>query len=144
MSRYVDVDILKKQDFQDYSDTDVEYAIDHCPTADVVEIERLKECPKCVYEYDGEIMEYCVQGPCPNFKTVEQIKGEAYKAFAKRIKQEIKNAFNNNSKVLTEHFDRHEIPNSEFVGIVTGKINTLLGLDDFIDNLLKEMVGEGK
>ena len=24
------------------------------------EIERLKECPKCVYEYDGETMEYCV------------------------------------------------------------------------------------
>ena len=25
------------------------------------EIERLKECPKCVYEYDGETMEYCVR-----------------------------------------------------------------------------------
>ena len=47
------------------------------------EIERLKECPKCVYEYDGEITEYCVQGPCQNFKTVEQIKAEAYKEFAK-------------------------------------------------------------
>ena len=46
------------------------------------EIERLKECPKCVYEYDGEVMEYCVQGACPNFKTVEQIKAEAYKEFA--------------------------------------------------------------
>ena len=50
------------------------------------EIERLKECPKCVYEYDGEVMEYCVQGPCSNFKTVEQIKVEAYKEFAKRLK----------------------------------------------------------
>ncbi len=50
------------------------------------EIERLKECPKCVYEYDGEVMEYCVQGPCPNFKTVEQIKAEAYKEFAERLK----------------------------------------------------------
>ena len=38
MSRYVDVDVLKRQDFQDYSDSDVEYAIDHCPTADVVEV----------------------------------------------------------------------------------------------------------
>jgi len=47
------------------------------------EIERLKECPKCVYEYDGEVMEYCVQGPCSNFKTVEQIKAETYKDFAK-------------------------------------------------------------
>ena len=51
------------------------------------EIERLKECPKCVYEYDGEITEYCVQGPCPNFKTVEQIKAEAYKEFAERLKE---------------------------------------------------------
>ena len=34
------------------------------------EIERLKECPKRVYEYDGETMEYCIQGPCPNFKPV--------------------------------------------------------------------------
>lgn len=49
------------------------------------EIERLKECPKCAYEYDGEITEYCVQGPCPNFKTVEQIKSEAYKEFAERL-----------------------------------------------------------
>ena len=38
------------------------------------EIERLKECPKCVYEYDGETMEYCVQAPCPNFKGVITMK----------------------------------------------------------------------
>lgn len=49
------------------------------------EIERLKECPKCVYEYDGEVTEYCVQGPCSNFKNVEQIKAEAYKEFAERL-----------------------------------------------------------
>lgn len=53
------------------------------------EIERLKECPKCVYEYDGEVTEYCVQGPCPNFKTVEQIKVEAYKEFAEKLKKEL-------------------------------------------------------
>lgn len=53
------------------------------------EIERLKECPKCVYEYDGEVTEYCVQGPCSNFKTVEQIKAEAYKEFAERLKEKI-------------------------------------------------------
>lgn len=49
------------------------------------EIERLKECPKCVYEYDGEVMEYCVQSPCSNFKTIEQIKADAYKEFAERL-----------------------------------------------------------
>lgn len=35
MKEYIDVEVLKKQDFQDYSNTDVEYAIDHCPRADV-------------------------------------------------------------------------------------------------------------
>ena len=51
------------------------------------EIERLKECPKCIYEYDGKTTEYCVQGPCSNFKTVEQIKSEAYKEFAEKLKK---------------------------------------------------------
>lgn len=50
------------------------------------EIESLKECPKCVYEYRGEMAEYCIQGPCSNFKTVEKIKAEAYKEFAERLK----------------------------------------------------------
>lgn len=50
------------------------------------EIGRLKECPKCVYEYDGNTTEYCIQGPCSNFKTVEQIKTEAIKEFAVRLK----------------------------------------------------------
>jgi hypothetical protein len=36
MAEYVDVALLKSQDFQDYSDMDVQYAIDHCPRADVV------------------------------------------------------------------------------------------------------------
>lgn len=49
------------------------------------EIERLTECPKCVYEYDGEITEYCVQGPCSNFKTVEQVKAEACKNFSQKL-----------------------------------------------------------
>lgn len=107
------------------------------------EIERLKECPKCVYEYDGEVMEYCVQGPCSNFKTVEQIKAEAYKEFAKRIQKEIENAYNNNSNVLHDHISKHaECLNYEFIATVRGKMTALQGLDDFIDNLLKEMVGE--
>ena len=50
------------------------------------EIERLKECPKCIYEYDGKTTEYCIQGPCSNFKTAEQVRTEAYKEFAIRLK----------------------------------------------------------
>ena len=83
------------------------------------EIERLKECPKCVYEYDSEIMEYCVQGLCPNFKTVEQIKFEAYKEFAEKLKLFI-------------------IPQK-----ADGYTREIILKRD-IDNLLKELVGEDK
>lgn len=79
------------------------------------EIERLKECPKCVYEYDGEITEYCVQGPCQNFKTVEQIKAEAYKEFAERLKSYL--LLNKKGEMSVISFEN-------------------------VDTLLKEMVGE--
>ena len=79
------------------------------------EIERLKECPKCIYEYDGKTTEYCVQGPCSNFKTVEQIKSEAYREFAEHLKERWSNNY-------------YDSPDVDF--------------DEFVDNLLKEMVGE--
>ena len=107
------------------------------------EIERLKECPKCVYEYDGEMTEYCIQGACSNFKTVEQIKTESYKEFAEKIKQEIKEACDNNIKVLNEHLEKYRGRfNDTFVGNVQVKNNALLGLSDFIGNILKELVGD--
>ena len=85
------------------------------------EIERLKECPKCFYEYDGEVTEYCIQSPCPNFKpvyvsadlSIKQIKNEAYKEFAERLKNK---------------WFSYYSPAIDF--------------DDFIDNLVEEMVGE--
>ena len=81
------------------------------------EIERLKECPKCVYEYDGEVTEYCVQGPCPNFKTVEQIKVEAYKEFAEKLKDAAMSY----------------LRGGKYYKIITTRC---------LDTLLKEMVGE--
>lgn len=86
------------------------------------EIERLKECPKCVYEYDGEVTEYCVQGPCPNFKTVEQIKAEAYKECLAKIKNYIKT-----------HCNPYGKPDFDY--------DTSIKILNFINNLLKEMVG---
>ena len=79
------------------------------------EIERLKECPKCIYEYDGNTTEYCIQGPCSNFKTVEQIKSEAYREFAEHLKEMWSNNY-------------YDSPDVDF--------------DEFVDNLLKEMEGE--
>ena len=81
------------------------------------EIERLKECPKCIYEYDGNTAEYCIQGPCSNFKTTEQVRTEAYKEFAERLKDEAQ---------MADCFDSY---------------NMVVGTH-FIDNLLKEMIDE--
>lgn len=70
-------------------------------------------------------------------------KAEAYKEFAEKIKREIKEAYDSNIEVLNEHFEKHRgCFNDTFVGIIEGKNNALLGLSDFIDNLLKEMVGD--
>lgn len=88
------------------------------------EIERLKECPKCVYEYDGEVTEYCVQGPCPNFKTVEQIKTEAYKEFAEKLEEKL--------------CDCRTVSDGEYCGFDCGDTH------ECIDDLLKEMVDEEK
>lgn len=72
-------------------------------------------------------------------------KAEAYKEFAKEINKEISKAYDNNSGVLREHLEKHkEKPNFEFISAIQGKMNTLRGLDDFIDNLLEKMVGEKK
>lgn len=66
------------------------------------EIERLKECP--------------------NFKTVEQIKVEAYKEFVEKLKEELG--------------DCHIVSDGEYCGFDCGDIH------ECIDNLLKEMVGD--
>lgn len=79
-------------------------------------------CDACVKS--GEVMEHCVQGSCSNFKSVEQVKAEAYKEFAERIKLSIKA-----NVVETLCNDVRGVYKAEYV------------LDD-IDNLLKEMVGE--
>ena len=31
---------------------------------------------RCVYSYDGEVMEYCVNGPCPNDRSVSEVREE--------------------------------------------------------------------
>ena len=82
------------------------------------EIEMLKECPKCVYEYRGEMTEYCIQGPCSNFKLIEKIKAEAYKECAERLKEK-------SFKTIRNY----------------GLTKDVVEVCD-IDNLVKEMVGE--
>lgn len=100
------------------------YTFDNCEN----ETYNCDACVKngdCIEQgIDGEITEYCVQGSCSSFKSVEQIKAEAYKEFAERIKLSIKA-----NVVETLCNDVRGVYKAEYV------------LDD-IDNLLKEMVGE--
>lgn len=50
------------------------------------EIDRLADrSHKCIYLSDEETTEYCVDGPCPKFKTEEQIRAEAVKEFAHQV-----------------------------------------------------------
>ena len=83
------------------------------------EIKRLTS-GKCVYLSDDEITEYCVEGPCPNYKTEAEIKAEAYKEFAERLKEKSKQGKGCLGNVY------HSVDVAE------------------IDNLLKEMVGDDK
>lgn len=72
-----------------------------------------------------------------------EIKSEAYKEFAKKVKEEIKKAYDNEMGVYGVHLEKHEDnPDFEFLSTLTGKTDTLRGLYCFINNLVKEMVGE--
>lgn len=52
------------------------------------EVERLADRNhKCIYLSDDETTEFCVDGPCPKFKTEKQIRAEAIKEFAERVKK---------------------------------------------------------
>lgn len=93
-------------------------------TSQNAEIERLRECPKCVYEYDGEMTEFCVKAPCPNYKTADEIRSEAIKEFAERLKYNI-TINNSHDGYLDYALDYHCI------------------IED-IDDVAKEMVGDGK
>ena len=41
---------------------------------------------KCIYLSDEETTNYCVDGPCPKFKTEAQIRADAVKEFAEGLK----------------------------------------------------------
>ena len=70
-------------------------------------------------------------------------KAEAYKECIEKVKTEIDEALKNNYKVRSERAQSIPIyTEDEFWNYCTGKIGCLRGLDDFCDNLSKELVGE--
>ena len=77
------------------------------------------------------------------FKEIQTAKAEAYKECIEKAKEEINEALKSNYKARAER--EQSIPiftENEFWNYCTGKIDCLRGIDDFLDNLLKEMTGE--
>jgi uncharacterized protein YaaR (DUF327 family) len=96
------------------------------------ENERLKKLlEQC--EDNGEYWE-------SKYKTA---KAEAYKECIEKVKKEIAEALKNNYDVRSKRIAKVVIGSAdEFISYCEGKIDCLRGLDDFLDNLLKELVGE--
>lgn len=70
-------------------------------------------------------------------------KAKAYKECIEKVKTEIEQALENNYKVRAERIEKHNVGETdEFISYCGGKIDCLRGLDDFLDNLLKELVGD--
>lgn len=64
MKEYVDIEVLKQQDFQDFSNIDVMYAIDHCPRVDVEPVRHGHWIPirKRMYACNDPVGEICTVG----------------------------------------------------------------------------------
>ena len=86
--KLVDPNVLKQQDFQDFSNTDVFCAINHCPTIDAVPVVRCRECskkdknicPLVLVQFDRNMKQVLVQKPVPDdfFYSYGQRKDDAH------------------------------------------------------------------
>lgn len=93
----------------------------------------LEEYANCYSEVNVKQLAECLN----------QIKAEAYKECIEKVKEEISEALKSNYKARAEREQKIPIhTENEFLSYCSGKIDCLRGLDDFCDNLLKEMVGE--
>ena len=80
-------------------------------------------------------------------QTIADVHTEAYKECIEKVKEEIKQALKSNYKAIQGRIAYYEnqgdmFVGDEFVDYCNGKVDCLRGLDDFLDNLLKELVGE--
>ena len=76
-------------------------------------------------------------------RQLKTAKAKAYKEFADKVHTEIEEALKSNYKAKGERLEKHNVGDStDFISYCEGKIAALRGIDDFIDNLLKELVGE--
>ena len=79
-----------------------------------------------------------------NQKIRAEIKSEAYKEFVECVKEEITDAIINNGTVIKERVEKHNADRYEdaICLMCDAKVNALAGIEYFIDNLLKELIGE--
>ena len=80
---------------------------------------------KCIYLSDEETTNYCVDGPCPKFKTEAQIRAEAVKEFAEELKKDIS-------------WHRTEMYMNGLKGTPRTNEITYECVEEYIDNLVKE------
>ena len=86
---------------------------------------------KCIYLSDDETTNYCVDGPCPKFKTEAQIRAEAVKEFAEELKKDIS-------------WHRTEMYMNGLKGTPRTHEITYECVEEYIDNLVKEFTeGDG-
>lgn len=72
-----------------------------------------------------------------------KVKAEAHKECIEKVKQEIAEALKSNYKAKAETIEKHNVGETdEFISYCQGKIDCLIGLDDFLDDLLIEMKGQ--
>jgi len=96
------------------------------------ENERLQNC---IDEQDIEISRL--------YKRIDETKAEAYKECIEKVKGEIAEALESNYQARAEKIDKHNVGDkTDFISYCGGKIDCLRGLDDFLNNLLKELVGD--
>lgn len=128
--------------------------------------ETRESCRKCplydVDECDIALMEYALDFINRQKAEIERLKGsiiadnimesqrikkeakaEAYKEFAERLKEEIEKECKNNLNAAYKHIKRHEeCPDYNLFATLLGETSALGHLNNFVDNLLREMVGE--
>lgn len=101
------------------------------------EVERQKKAKDESFLFAANIIE-------AEKTVIAETKAEAYKECIEKVKEEIKQALESNYKARNER-EKKEINlylDDLFWNYCSGKIDCLRGLDDFLGNLLKELVGE--
>ena len=106
-----------------------------------MEIERLK---KEIERLQKAIQVQDIMLDKQDYK-LKRAKTEAVKEFADKVNREITEAIISNDKAIAEREKKHKVNRYEdnFCAMCDGKVVALSGLKSFIDNLVKEMVGEG-